>query len=95
MNPSDTPRPLTDDELSRLQAPVPLERQQRDAQVRIVLRPGLPANYAGPVKLDDLRLSISPWHWLKHELAVTPNTAAPNQLLARAYASKLRRCIEG
>jgi len=84
MNPSDTPRPLTDDELSRLLAPVPLEWQQRDAMVRIALRPGLPADYAGPVEFDDLRLVLSPWHWLKYELVVTPNTTALNQLLAEA-----------
>ena len=86
MNPSDTPRPLTDDELSQLLAPVPLAQQQRDALVRVSLRPELPADYAGPVELDDLRLSLSPWHWLKHELATSPRTAALNQKLVQERA---------
>ncbi|AIZ65374.1 hypothetical protein PK28_17010 (plasmid) [Hymenobacter sp. DG25B] len=81
MNQSDTPRPLTDDELNRLLAPVPLAQQQRDALVRITLRPGLPADYAGPVELADLRLMLSPWHWLAQELATTPQTEALNKQL--------------
>lgn len=86
MNQSNMLRPLTDEELSRLLAPVPLERQQRDALVRIALRPGLPADYAGPVELDDLRLALSPWHWLKNELAASQRTAALCQQAVEACA---------
>lgn len=86
MNQSDTPSPLTDDELNRLLAPVPLAQQQRDALVRITLRPGLPADYAGPVELADLRLMLSPWQWLEHELATTPHTEALNQKWTRELA---------
>ena len=81
MSQADTTRQLTDDELIQLLAPVPLAQQQRDALVRVSLRPGLPVDYAGPVELADLRLSLSPWHWLKHELVVTSTTVALNQLL--------------
>ena len=60
MNQADTPRPLTDDELSRMLAPVPLAWQQRNALVRIGWRPGLAAGYAGPVELSGLWLLLSP-----------------------------------
>lgn len=96
MNQPNILRPLTDEELSLLLAPVPLERQQRDALVRIALRPGLLADYAGPVKLHDLRLALSPWHWLKQELAASERTAAFCQQVveARAEGSSLGTVAE-
>ena len=84
MNQADTPRPLTDDELSRMLAPVPLAQQQRDALVRVSLRPGLPADYAGLVELDDLRLSLSPWHWLKHMFAENAHSVELSQRIKDA-----------
>ena len=78
---------LTDNELARLLAPVPLAAQLRDAPVRITLRPDLPAIYAGPVVLADLRLSLSPWHWLKHELASSPKSIALNQQIVEIRAT--------
>ena len=87
MREPNTQRLLTDEELHSLLAPVPLELQQREALVRIDLRPGLPSGYAGPVELDDLRLWLSPWHWLRQELAISSHSEAISQGIAEARAA--------
>lgn len=66
--------PLSDEQLASLLAAVPLAAQQRGQPVRVNLRPGLPDDYAGPVELADLRLQLSPWHWLRAEVAHTPRS---------------------
>ena len=86
MREPNTQRLLTNDELHSLLAPMPIELQQRESLVRIDLRPGLPTDYVGPVELDDLRLWLSPWHWQRHELAVSSHSKALSQSIAEARA---------
>ncbi|MBC6992234.1 hypothetical protein [Hymenobacter sp. BT491] len=61
-------QPLSDAELDVFLQPVPVMAQQREQALYAHLRPDLPADYAGPVALADLRLRLSPWHWLRGEL---------------------------
>ena len=75
---------LTDKELNQLLAPVPLVQQQRNHLVKVLLRHELAPNYVGPVELDDLRLTLSPWHWLRGELATCPQSIKISKALEAA-----------
>ena len=77
---------LTPADLAAFLAAVPISNQQRDAAVRVSPRPGLAADHRGPVAPGDVRLALSPWHWLRGELAHSPRTEALNRALAAAQA---------
>ena len=76
--------PLTPTDLAALLTAVPYPVQQRDETVRLKLRSGLPADYRGPVSLSDVRLALSPWHWLSGELAHSPRSEYLRHSLAAA-----------
>ena len=78
--------PLTPADLAVLLTAVPIPVQQRDEAVRLRLRPGLAADYHGPVALSDVRLALSPWHWLGGELAHSPRSEYLRHSLAAAVA---------
>lgn len=78
--------PLTPADLAVLLTAVPIPVQQRDEAVRLRLRPGLAADYHGPVDLSDVRLALSPWHWLGGELAHSPRSEYLRHSLAAAVA---------
>ena len=78
---------LTPADLAAFLAAVPVSNQQRDAAVRVSPRPGLAADHRGPVAPGDVRLALSPWHWLRGELAHSPRTEALNRALAAARAA--------
>ena len=76
--------PLTPTDLAALLTAVPLPVQQRDEAVQVRLRPDLAADYRGPVALRDVRLALSPWHWLGGELAHSPRSEYLRHSLAAA-----------
>lgn len=78
---------LTPADLADLLTAVPLPVQQRDEPVRLHLRPDLPADYCGPVTLQDVRLTLSPWHWLGGELAHSPRSESLSRFLTEARAA--------
>ena len=78
--------PLTNNDLTALLTTVPFAVQQRDEPVRLRLRPGLNADYHGPVALSDVRLALGPWHWLGGELAHSPRSEYLREAVAAARA---------
>ncbi|GAA4020321.1 hypothetical protein GCM10022408_37880 [Hymenobacter fastidiosus] len=78
---------LTTTDLDALLSAVPVPIQQRDEAVRLQLRADLPADYCGPVTLQDVRLTLSPWHWLGGELAHSPRSESLSQALTEARAT--------
>ncbi|OGX83199.1 hypothetical protein [Hymenobacter glacialis] len=78
--------PLTPADLATLLTAVPFPVQQRDEAVGLCLGPGLNAIYRGPVALADVRMALSPWHWLGGELAHSPRSEYLRESVAAATA---------
>lgn len=76
--------PLTPADLAALLTAVPYSVQQCGETVRLMLCFGLPADYRGSVSLSDVRLALSPWHWLGGELAHSPRSEYLRRSLAAA-----------